>query len=230
MQGPARRARPRASRSQCTPPRRARKGRRDSALRSRAARGSQGDLRKWRIAPPRPRVLTLIQSSRRAPAPAAGLGRVPTPRRGRWSQPRRAPRVSHDTALEPIREKVLAGRRLSFEDGLALYRTHDLLGLGQLANHVREETHGDAAYFVWNTHVNHTNVCVATCDFCAFAARKDEPRAYTMAIDDVVKNVASLPTLGARGARRGRPPPGPALLLLHRHAEGDQGRSGPTST
>ena len=92
-----------------------------------------------------------------------------------------------DTALEPVREKVLAGRRLSFEDGLALYRTHDLLGLGRLANHVREVRHGDAAYFVWNTHVNHTNVCVATCDFCAFAARKGEPRAYTMTVDDVVK-------------------------------------------
>jgi aminodeoxyfutalosine synthase len=99
----------------------------------------------------------------------------------------------HDTALEPIREKVLAGQRLSFEDGLALYRTHDLLGLGRLANHVREERHGDAAYFVWNTHVNHTNVCVATCDFCAFAARKDEPRAYTMAVDEIARNVAALP-------------------------------------
>ena len=98
----------------------------------------------------------------------------------------------HDTALEKVREKVLAGKRLSFEDGVALYRTHDLLGLGRLANHVREERHGDAAYFVWNTHVNHTNVCVATCDFCAFAARKDEPRAYTMAVDDVVKTVAAL--------------------------------------
>jgi aminodeoxyfutalosine synthase len=99
----------------------------------------------------------------------------------------------HDTALEPIREKVLAGERLTFEDGLALYRSHDLLGLGALANHVREERHGDAAYFVRNTHVNHTNVCVATCDFCAFAARKDEPRAYTMAVEEVVKSVAALP-------------------------------------
>ena len=69
-----------------------------------------------------------------------------------------------DTALEPVREKVLAGQRLSAEDGLALYRTPDLLGLGWLANHDRERRHGDAAYFVWNTHVNHTNVCVATCD------------------------------------------------------------------
>jgi aminodeoxyfutalosine synthase len=98
----------------------------------------------------------------------------------------------HDPALAPVREKVLAGRRLGLEDGLALYRTHDLLGLGRLANHVRESRHGDAAYFVWNTHVNHTNVCVATCDFCAFAAKKGEERAYTMSVDDVVSNVSSL--------------------------------------
>jgi aminodeoxyfutalosine synthase len=98
----------------------------------------------------------------------------------------------HDTALEAVREKVLAGIRLGFEDGLALYRTHDLLGLGDLANHVREAKHGKTAYFVRNTHVNHTNVCVATCDFCAFAAKKDEPRAYTMALDDVFRSVAGL--------------------------------------
>jgi aminodeoxyfutalosine synthase len=98
-----------------------------------------------------------------------------------------------DTALEPIREKVLAGTRLTPEDGLALYRTHDLLGLGWLANHVREERHGDAGYFVWNTHLNHTNVCVATCDFCAFAAKSGEPRAYTMVLDEVFRSVAGLP-------------------------------------
>jgi aminodeoxyfutalosine synthase len=98
-----------------------------------------------------------------------------------------------DHALETVREKVLAGRRLGFEDGVALYRSPDLLALGALANHVREERHGDAAYFVWNTHINHTNVCVATCDFCAFAAKKDEPRAYTMPLDDIFANVAALP-------------------------------------
>lgn len=97
-----------------------------------------------------------------------------------------------DTALEGIREKVMAGRRLDFEDGVALYRTNDLLALGRLANHVREAHHGNAAYFVWNTHINHTNVCVATCDFCAFAAKKDEPRAYTMSLEQVFHNVAGL--------------------------------------
>jgi aminodeoxyfutalosine synthase len=98
-----------------------------------------------------------------------------------------------DSALETVREKVLAGRRLGFEDGLALYRTQDLLGLGWLANQVRERMHGDAAYFVWNTHINHTNVCAATCDFCAFAAKRDEPRAYTMTLDEIFGTIAALP-------------------------------------
>jgi aminodeoxyfutalosine synthase len=99
----------------------------------------------------------------------------------------------HDRALVGIREKVLNGRRLGFDDGVALYRSHDLLGVGQLANLVREERHGDAAYFVWNTHINHTNVCVATCDFCAFAARPGEERGYTMKLEEIFASVARLP-------------------------------------
>jgi len=98
-----------------------------------------------------------------------------------------------DAALDGVREKVLTGKRLSFEDGVALYKSHDLLALGSLANHVRERRHGDAAYFVWNTHINHTNVCAATCDFCAFAAKKGDPRGYTMGLDEIFRNVASLP-------------------------------------
>jgi aminodeoxyfutalosine synthase len=99
----------------------------------------------------------------------------------------------HDTKLESVRERVLAGQRLSFDDGVALYESHDLLTIGALANHVREQRHGDTAYFVWNTHLNHTNVCVATCDFCAFAAKQDEPRAYTMSLDSIFDSVAKLP-------------------------------------
>ena len=98
-----------------------------------------------------------------------------------------------DAALQPVLDKVLTGKRLGFEDGVALYRSPDLLGIGRLANHVREQRHGDAAYFVWNTHINHTNVCVATCDFCAFAAKPNEARGYTMGLPEVFANVAALP-------------------------------------
>jgi aminodeoxyfutalosine synthase len=97
-----------------------------------------------------------------------------------------------DLTLEPIREKVLEGRRLTFEDGVSLYRSPDLLTIGALANHVRERHHGDVAYFVRNAHLNPTNVCVATCDFCAFAARPGEPRAYTLSLDEVRARVAAL--------------------------------------
>ena len=98
-----------------------------------------------------------------------------------------------DAGLGSIRDKVMAGQRLSFEDGVSLFRSHDLLAVGHLANVVRERMHGDAAYFVWNTHINHTNVCVATCDFCAFAAKRGEPRAYTMGLPEIVDNVKALP-------------------------------------
>ncbi len=66
--------------------------------------------------------------------------------------------VIEDRCLEPIAAKVLAGERLSFEDGVALYRSPDLLALGWLANYVREKRHGDVCYFNVNRHINPTNV------------------------------------------------------------------------
>jgi len=99
-----------------------------------------------------------------------------------------------DQALADIRDKVLTGKRLGFDDGVRLYESNDLLTIGALANYVREKKHGDAGYFVWNTHINHTNVCAATCDFCAFAAQPGEPRGYAMALDEVFKTVEGLST------------------------------------
>src|ERR1035441_10813729 len=68
---------------------------------------------------------------------------------------------THDPRLEPIAAKVLAGERLDFNDGLALYGSPDVLAVGWLANHVRERMHGDKTYFNVNRHINPTNVCVA---------------------------------------------------------------------
>jgi len=71
--------------------------------------------------------------------------------------------------LEPIREKVFSGQRLSFEDGLLLEETHDLLTLGEMANYVREQKNGSVTYYNVNMHLNPTNVCVYRCAFCSFA-------------------------------------------------------------
>jgi len=90
-----------------------------------------------------------------------------------------------DLRLKPILEKVEAGVRLSYEDGLALYRTSDILALGYMANLVRERMHGDTTYFNVNRHINPTDVCVASCRLCAFGKRAKDPKAYTMSLDQV---------------------------------------------
>ena len=91
---------------------------------------------------------------------------------------------THDERLRPIADKVFARQRLSFDDGLALYGTADILALGWLANWVRESLHGDITYFNVNRHINPTNVCVAACRLCAFGRKKDDKGAYTMALEE----------------------------------------------
>src|SRR6202012_3094693 len=92
---------------------------------------------------------------------------------------------THDRNLEPIAAKVFAGERLDFNDGLALYGSPDVLAVGWLANHVREQRHGDVTYFNVNRHINPTNVCVAHCKLCAFGRDPDAPGAYTFALEEI---------------------------------------------
>ena len=96
-----------------------------------------------------------------------------------------------DARLDRIAEKVLASERLSFEDGLTLYRTTDILAVGWLANHVRERMWGDTTFFNVNRHINPTNVCVAACRLCAFGRKKDTDGAYTMALEEAWRTAAS---------------------------------------
>jgi aminodeoxyfutalosine synthase len=94
------------------------------------------------------------------------------------------PRID-DRRLEPIFEKVQAGQRLSYQDGVAMYRSSDILALGYMANLVRERLHGDTTYFNVNRHINPTDVCVASCRLCAFGKRAKDPHSYTMSMEQV---------------------------------------------
>ncbi len=96
-----------------------------------------------------------------------------------------------DPALLPIAERVQAGERLDFEDGVALYRSGDILAVGWLANLVRERLNGNLAYFNVNRHINPTNVCVASCRLCAFGRKKGEAGTYTMALDEAFETAAA---------------------------------------
>lgn len=102
----------------------------------------------------------------------------------------RRPFSTDDRALESIGKKVDAGERLNAEDGLALYRSPDILAVGWLANSVRERLHGDIAYFNVNRHINPTNVCVASCRLCAFGRKKGAEGTYTMALEEAWETAA----------------------------------------
>lgn len=87
--------------------------------------------------------------------------------------------------LLPIYEKVDQGERLSFDDGMKLYETPNLSGVGFLANIVRERKHGAKTFYVRNQHINYTNICNKFCKFCSFYAKKGGPDPYEMSIQEV---------------------------------------------
>src|SRR5687767_14847248 len=93
--------------------------------------------------------------------------------------------IIDDARLDPILAKVERGERLSFDDGIAMYRSPDILALGYMANTVRERIHGNITYFNVNRHINPTDVCVASCRLCAFGKQVRDPKAYTMSLDEV---------------------------------------------
>ncbi len=110
-----------------------------------------------------------------------------------------------DRRLVPVADKIVRGERLDRDDGVVLASTTDLLGVGRLANLVRERLHGDVTYYNINRHLNPTNVCVASCSLCAFYVpfrRADEgwtwtiEQAVAVAERDVDESVSELHIVG----------------------------------
>ena len=95
------------------------------------------------------------------------------------------PFTPEDRCLHPILEKIEAGARLSYDDGVAMFRSPDILSLGYMANLVRERMHGDITYFNVNRHINPTDVCVASCRLCAFGKKAKDSTSYTMSLEQV---------------------------------------------
>lgn len=91
--------------------------------------------------------------------------------------------------LQDIYEKVEAGERLSFEDGVRLYKTNDLPALGSLAQIVRRRINGNRVFYSVNLHMNHTNVCTLRCLFCAFSRRPGETGGYTFTPEEIQQKV-----------------------------------------
>ena len=99
------------------------------------------------------------------------------------------PALFRDSRLHPVWDKVRAGQRLTREDGLLLFETEDLHGLGRMADFAKSRLHGEQVFFVLNRYVNPTNVCVLSCSFCDFARKKGEEGAFENSIEDVLEMI-----------------------------------------
>ena len=97
-----------------------------------------------------------------------------------------------DPALLPIADKVIAGQRLTHADGVALFGTSDLLGLGAMADASNRMRNGNQVTFAANQHINPTNVCILrkTCVFCSYARLPKEAGAYRYTMEQVWEEAA----------------------------------------
>src|ERR1700730_15292298 len=91
--------------------------------------------------------------------------------------------------LRPIAEKVASRERITDAEALRLYRSRDLNALGLIASAVREQKNGNVATYILNRYINYSNLCILSCQFCAFAAKKRDAHAFERSIDDIIATV-----------------------------------------
>jgi aminodeoxyfutalosine synthase len=98
--------------------------------------------------------------------------------------------------LRCIAEKVEARQRISEADALQLFRSKDLNAVGIMASTVREQKNGNFATYIHNRYINYSNICILSCQFCAFAARKRDAHAFEFSIEEIVGSVRDALALG----------------------------------
>lgn len=98
--------------------------------------------------------------------------------------------------LRTIAGKVEAGERITDAEAFQLYSSNDLNALGLMASAVRERKNGNFATYILNRYINYSNICILSCQFCAFAARKRDAHAFEQSIDEVVVAVQDALRLG----------------------------------
>ncbi|MBW1615016.1 MAG: aminofutalosine synthase MqnE [Deltaproteobacteria bacterium] len=88
-----------------------------------------------------------------------------------------------------IKDKVVNGIRLTVEDGINLYKSPDLISIGALADYARKKKCGNKAYYIYNQHINYTNICINQCLFCAYSRKKNQPEAFLYSIEDIKQKI-----------------------------------------
>jgi aminodeoxyfutalosine synthase len=99
--------------------------------------------------------------------------------------------------FDAIAEKVRGEERITEEEAVFLFRCNDLLATGELAALVNERKNGRRVFFNVNRHINHTNVCVNRCGFCAFSRASGEAGSYTMELEEIRRRAEQAAAEGA---------------------------------
>jgi aminodeoxyfutalosine synthase len=102
-----------------------------------------------------------------------------------------------DRSLWPAAERILEQQPLTRQDGLALYGSRDIHGIGRMADLVRRRLHGNVTYYNRNRHINYTNLCALSCKFCSFYRKRGEAGAYEMSVEQVVAAAKAAADAGA---------------------------------
>ncbi len=95
---------------------------------------------------------------------------------------------NYPTHLKTIAQKIFNGERISFEEGVTLYKEAELGFLGTLANYIREKKNGNYVYFNHNFHVEPTNICVYTCSFCSYSRLiKHREQGWELSVEQILE-------------------------------------------
>jgi aminodeoxyfutalosine synthase len=103
-------------------------------------------------------------------------------------------------SLEKIKEKVYNNKRLTEEDAVKLFSSNDIYAIGELADYKNKQMNGEKVYFNINRHINPTNVCVfsKSCTFCSYSDSVNDPRSYTMEMEQILKEAEGMEAEGAK--------------------------------
>lgn len=104
-------------------------------------------------------------------------------------------------SLEEILFKAYEGKRISEEDALELFKVEgfsDILKIGIIADKIREKKVGNVVTYIKNRNINYTNVCINNCKFCAFRRNINDPDAYTLTLEEIIKKVDDAVKHGAK--------------------------------
>jgi cyclic dehypoxanthinyl futalosine synthase len=101
--------------------------------------------------------------------------------------------------IEAILKKALDGERISGEEALELFSTHDMLLLGNVASRIaRRKRNNRVVTYIVDRNINYTNICVTDCAFCAFYRKEKDADAYVLPFETIGEKIEETLALGGR--------------------------------